>query len=333
MKLKVFSFQERHYKKLVAFFVVLVTAVSVYFSINYTKNNEQSVGFVTFLVSIAYALFLFIVGLYISTIKGKLDNKFFVAKDHYVTISKLNGLFSSPKNEICNYENTRLFIISHQAFTSRIDGMEEGKAYIKPTCFSNRQIYLKCEFAFLQTYDDFFKKIRNTVSDYTETHEITKKVPYPHISNIDRFISNYSAWFSEHFTASDEQVQNFCEFTNELLQSNKGLRLRLWLQKSAIAKWNQIISKKIKARKGDLESIYGQKLVDALDSEYQLKHIMNALESMLSAIKQQEEDISDISNSIGELHDSIDEKISQISEMLTVESEKLDSVLDQLDDF
>lgn len=332
MKIKVFSFQERHYKILASIFIILVTAASVYFFIRNAKTSEQNTEITTFLISIAYALLLFIIGLYISTTKEKLDNKFFVAKDHYVTISRLDALFTSRKNEICNYENTRKFIISHQVFTARADGMEEKDAYIKSTCYAYRQAYLKCELSFQQTYDDLLQKIRNAVSNYTETHGITKKVPYPHVSNIDNFISNYSAWFSEYFSASDEQVQSFCEFSNELLKTHKRLRLRLWLQKTVIVQWNQRISRKIDACKSNLESVYGQKLVDTLDSEYRLEHILSNLESILRTITQQDESISSMNDSIGKLFDDVEEKISQLSEMLSSESEKLDLVLDQLDD-
>lgn len=157
------------------------------------------------------------------------------------------------------------------------------------------------------------------------------KVPYPHISDLDKFILGSSEWLREHYVVTEEQIENFQNFIENLFKHTKRVRLQLWFNKIVLAYLNKKIIKKILKYKRKLETLYGQKLLNSINQDEQQNSILIALDTLSTTVKRMYEDISDIRNAIYSIGEDTDHKLSELADKLVLAIERVDEVLEQID--
>lgn len=330
MKFRVLTFQERYYKRIIAFLTLVVTIVSVLGYIYTFSSNNGHLDAIAFLISIFYALILFLFGIYLSAMNTRIEEKIFEKKKCYIEICKLYNLFHIFNTKVINYKNTRLFIISHKAFTARAEGVESKDAYIKSDCYGLKQTYLKCEQSFEQTYDCLLKNLCAAVFEYVANQDFKSKVPYPHILDLDDFFLESSAWLKENYVVTEEQTNEFQIFIKNLFKRIKRVHFQLWFNKIALAHLNKKITKKILKYKRKLETLYGQKLLESINQDDQQNSILITLDTLSTTTKRMHEDVSNIRNDIGSIEKDTDHKLSELADMLVLVGEKVDEVLEQI---
>lgn len=89
MRFYIFTIWEIIYKKVITVLVAGTTIWSVYWYLNLKDKSD------TFVVSTVYALFLFIIGIYINTMDKKVNDKFYDREEYYLSLIKLNSVFKT----------------------------------------------------------------------------------------------------------------------------------------------------------------------------------------------------------------------------------------------
>ncbi len=89
MRFYIFTIWEIIYKKVITVLVAGITIWSVYWYLNLKDKSD------TFVVSTVYALFLFIIGIYINTMDKKVNDKFYDREEYYLSLIKLNSVFKT----------------------------------------------------------------------------------------------------------------------------------------------------------------------------------------------------------------------------------------------
>lgn len=158
MKFTIFSFQEKHYKKITAGCTAAITGIGIYLYIDSLNSLNPNANLISFVVSIAYALALFILGLYLSSQSSKIQNRFWIVKEYYTSLCSLQVFFCNKQLTKYNYSDIQSFILFHQSFTGHAT-KEFDNPLIKNNCFTYTSKYLKHEKAFLSTYSILLQQI------------------------------------------------------------------------------------------------------------------------------------------------------------------------------
>lgn len=139
MKFRILSFQEKNYKSVITLFVILLTVLSLYFFINSGEDVQSLLGFV---ISIIYALALFLIGIYINSVTAKIENRFLTMKTVYHELSLLRACWKHAQKDLLfsDYFKTSTNIISIKVFTE-LD--KESPTMVKSDYFKYRNGFVK----------------------------------------------------------------------------------------------------------------------------------------------------------------------------------------------
>lgn len=291
MKFTIFSFQERHYKKIAVACTVLITVISISVYFCSLKVQDTNSNLISFIVSIAYALALFVLGLYLSTQSARLENRFLAIKEQYLSLCNFQGLFSSECIAKENFNDLKSFVIFHQLFTARSDEEKVDKPFINGDFYTYKSRYLKCEKNFQSVHDELITKISKSVNTFIEENGIVKKVPYPHVNSIEDFFSNFHAWVEQHFEPNKPQMQLLSDFQVQFLREQRSLIGTLTKKAKYLIAKNKKIRKKISDNKNKIEAIYGQKLHREIERESLISNAMSNIDSLLQKISTQTENL------------------------------------------
>ncbi|MGG4107955.1 hypothetical protein AAXB25_29105 [Paenibacillus lautus] len=224
MQFYIFSKHERFYK-VIAFslvFIVTIACIYLYISLNNTlKSNELNI--LTFVLSLFYALLLFIIGIYLTTMQNKTGNLLYRRKQQY---RYLKGLLSSYSGKFTVDVDTKTLystIVFLQVLTGRTDS--DKKAPIPQDGFEFTDKYLKLEKSFLEYRASIDKIGSNNQPDQDTDFKLTKskyksvekKVKKYHLNIIkqaNKNIIKIEKVYGERLTVS---LQDEDSLTNNLL--------------------------------------------------------------------------------------------------------------------
>jgi len=130
--------------------VIIGTTVASIFIYLKNSNNDK----MTFIISIVYALFLFVIGTYMYNMSSKTQNLLYRRKNQYINLKILYSMYSS---EVFSDNEDRLFsfINMNKGFTGRFkEKGEKVKPYIQQEGFSFKPKYIQLEKLFLDEWGD-----------------------------------------------------------------------------------------------------------------------------------------------------------------------------------
>jgi len=224
MKFYIFSKHERFYK-IIAFslvFIVTIACIYLYINLNNTlKSNELNI--LTFVLSLFYALLLFIIGIYLTTMQNKIGNLFYRRKQQYRYLKDLRSSYSGKFTLDADAKTLHHTIIFLQVLTGRTD--LDKKAPIPQDGFEFTNKYLKLEKTFLEYRASIDKKdFKNQPDQDTEFKlekskykSVEKKVKNHHlkiIKRLDKNIIKIEKVYGERLT---ESLQDEDSLTRNLL--------------------------------------------------------------------------------------------------------------------
>jgi len=173
MRFYIFTIWEIIYKKVITVLVAGITIWSVYWYLNLKDKSD------TFVVSTVYALFLFIIGIYINTIDKKINDKFYDRKEYYLSLIKLNSVFKTFDLENYSDDNILQSIINFQGFTSRSSELKKYPPYIPIKGFKFKDEELNVENEFIEKRRSLITTLHKNIMDYIDNNSIEKKMSLP----------------------------------------------------------------------------------------------------------------------------------------------------------
>ncbi|KLU53417.1 hypothetical protein EL84_14070 [Paenibacillus sp. VT-400] len=186
MKFYIFSKHERFYKVIAFSLVFIVTIACIYFYINLNntlKSNELNI--LTFVLSLFYALLLFIIGIYLTAMQNKSGNLFYRRKQQYRYLKSLRLSYSGKFTLDVDAKTLHHTIIFLQILTGRIDS--DKKVPIPQDGFEFTNKYLKLEKTFLE-YRASLDKIDSKKQPDQDTDFKPKKSKY---KSVEKKVKNY----------------------------------------------------------------------------------------------------------------------------------------------
>ena len=255
MKFRIFTFQEIIYKWLSYSIVFVVTILSIIFYLFSNSNsgkedNLLNTDEITFILSVFYALFLFIVGVYMTSMSNQTQNMFYRRKEQYINLKRLSELYSVTKSKD---KDLLSFIFMNKGFTGRTD--QNIKPYIKQDGFEFTKRYLQLESSFVEQWGILQKEWNNSINTYIESLNLKNKVRNIFIHDLEEFLYDVDNWMKDKPDLTTEQSESFISFVDRLRSDYKKKCKRFEKTKKKIEKANKKTSKKnrsqyIEVRKG-----------------------------------------------------------------------------------
>lgn len=330
MKFNIFSFQEQYYKKIAAVCTIFITGIGILSYLSSLESQNPNANLISFVVSIVYALALFILGLYLSSQSSRIQNRFWVVKEYYVSLCSLQSIFYHKQLSMHDYSDIQSFILFHQGFTGRAEKFENS--YIKNNCFTYTSNYLKHEKKFLSTYNELLLQVNKQLNDYITKNDLPKKVPYPNINKIENFILGFDFWLENNLNLYDLNEQHIKEMHSQILKEYKPLFTSLKRESLYIVLTNYIIGKKIRSYRNQIETIYGQKLHQELKQDELFNKtiidINNSFQEITNHIATTESNDIELLDSISVIKD----EMSTLFQLLSVQKDEIELINDILSD-
>lgn len=324
MNFKVFGLHEKIYKFLVYGIVIISTISCIYYYIKTVNKSD------TFIISIVYALLLFIVGIYITTMQNKVQNSFYRRKDQYHVMKKLNALFLTTDTNSCSDDDLRSFIIFHKGFTGRThDGYKdkENPIYIDPDCFNYKNSFIILENKFIENQSVILHILNVKTNEYIDGNHLNKKVPYILISKVIEFLEDTSGWCEKNLELTTLQLEDFIEYIDKILEGSNKIIKEFKITISNLNKKHLKYSKKIKSIINKIENIYGERLFNEINKNDTIAHKFGVLEDLIKEVDRNmatyeshnelHEELEGVFNSTQEIKLKIDE-LSAMIELYTV---------------
>lgn len=319
MKFNIFGVFERIYKWIAYGSVLLISFVSVLYYLHLEEKSD------TFIIGTLYALFLFIIGIYLTNMSNKIQNLYHRKKEQYLILKKLKDLFSLDNSSSSSSDEAIKFIISHRVFTGRTDGQTIEKAYIAQDGFSYKKDYLELEEKIYKQYGEILQVLNTRIKEYIDYNNLNKKVTYIHLHTIDSFVENIETWQQEYLDLSSIQQSEFFEFSDKLLKELKKAIRELKKRINKIVKMHHkyylIINREIER----MEIIFGDTLINDINFLDNLSYNLNVLEQLIKDIDRKlllHSDIEEIEVAVSKLGSwlqDIDSKIDSIMEIVEAE--------------
>lgn len=258
---------ERNYKMVSALMVVFAT---VSCCIAFLLSNKDSVA--SFFISMLYALGLYIVGVFTSTMSERVASSLHKKAQVYINLKRINELLDSFEHHVTltgtdtikdEIETLYSNIIFFNSFTGHTnDTSIDDNPYIKNLGVIFDEDFLRTQKQFFEMSKSIVTDVNGKLQDYIKANDVKTKVPYPHFDL--KHISNPNLWCTEYVDGDYKDIleliydiyeqygQNFEELRNLMIAIN-----------------NSLEEYKIECKKSisQLERMYGQKLKDFLEGE------------------------------------------------------------------
>lgn len=259
MKFRSTSWLERNYKTITALSVVIATIVcSLCFLLKPSDNN------ITFFTPIAYALLLYLAGVFSNSISSQILSSLPEKAEIYKNLKKVEELLNSVnKKEENGLEEIRDAIIWVRLFTGRL-GKEEidSKPYIRKNLgFSVDKDYVIIEQEYCDTYDTLQKSVETAVRKYVQENNIQSKTPYFIVN--EKAVFEPAQWCKNTF----DDYKGVLEVIYNSFEEN---RKSVDLLENLIVKIGTCFERfqsQCKESLKQIESLFGRKLTDYLEQE------------------------------------------------------------------
>lgn len=258
---------ERNYKAVSALMVVLATVSCCIVFLLFDKNSVAS-----FLISMLYALVLYIVGVFTSTMSERVVSSLHKKAQVYINLKRINELFDSFEYHVTLTETDTIKdgietlysnIIFFNSFTGHInDTSIDDNPYIKNLGVIFDQDFLRTQKRFFEMSKSIVADVNDKLQDYIKANDVKTKVPYPHFDL--KHISNPNLWCTEYVDGDCRDILELIyDIYEQYEQKFEVLRNLMIFINNSFGEY------KIECKKGisQLERMYGQKLTDFLEEE------------------------------------------------------------------
>lgn len=315
MKFKIFTLLELIYTK-VAYtlvFIITISCVVLYF---YKRDSEE----IAFIISLFYALFLFIISVYINTVSTRVQNTFHRRKEQYRSLKDLAEIY---KPTFSAADDLLSHIMLAQGMTGRIGNGK--RPFIRINGFEYTEKYLKLEESYLALRSDLHALLNDEINKYIYSHKPKKKVRNVFVHDINKFIDGVDDWVDKHFDLTVEERTNFCNHVEYQLKVNKKKFNKWYSSTNKIKKMIKKTSEKCHENMLRIERVYGEMLFETLNEENTLYTNFNVLEKLIQEVKDEV---------LTHLHflEITDEYYEKVHHYLKVMDRKLESIKEEVEE-
>lgn len=315
MKFKIFKLRELIYKNIAytLVFIITVGCIVLYF---YKRDSEE----IAFIISLFYALFLFIISVYINNMSTKIQNMFHRRKEQY---RSLKGLAEVYKPTSWEKEDLLSYVIFVQGMTGRIG---EGKRpFIIINGFEYTEKYLKLEKSYLVLRKDLHALLNDEINKYIPSNKLTKKVRNVFVHDITKFFADVNGWLEEHLDLTAKERVGFLNFIEDFCNVNKK-KFKEWDRTTnKIKKMIRKTSEKCQKNMLRIEEVYGEMLFETLSEENVLYTNFNVLEKLIQEVKDETLVYSDF-------EEITDKYFERIHDYLKVLERKLELIKEEVEE-
>lgn len=281
MKFNVFTFEELRYKVLVFLLVVVITIATVFAYLNVPKGTDT--GFTSYVLSITYALLLFIVGLYITHMSSKKQNMFLKRKEQYKSLHQLLNLYETDAFKE-NYDEMYNVVFSQVLMRN---AKPNGNSLISFKGYEQTEKYLNIEKEFLSTTKEINELLNKEVKNYVAAKKIKMKVKFLFIVDKTIFFKDVKKWAEEHLDLSDIETVEFVQFANNLPNAHNKIFKKMNKTSNKLKKERNIAHKKCKNNIRNIEEMYGDLLVESLKEEKELSSNFLFIQQLIQELKEE----------------------------------------------
>lgn len=228
MKIKVFGFHERLYQWIASVSVVLITIGCVVYYLELKENsvagNKEAKVLLfefqdsSFIIGVVYALFLFIVGLYLSSMSSKVQNLYYRRKEQYKNLNRLSEVVSIELMDDISDDKFVSRIILHRGFTGRL-GENKRRPYIIEDGYKYTSKYLKLEDDLLEQRSKLIEFINLKINKYIDCYSLKKKHLNVFLHDLDKFLLDINSWTDEHLEVTEIQRKTFYDYIRKLVDT------------------------------------------------------------------------------------------------------------------
>lgn len=341
MTFKVFGFHERFHKWLAFMSVVLITigCVTYYLllkafnttfqeKINLEPLKDNFSGYFliefqdsSFILSVVYALFLFVVGLYLTSMSTKVQNLYYRRKDQYKNLKRLNEVLSVEKMNDLSDQSITSVIIMHRGFTGRLSDQKQ-RPYIQQDGFSYSARYLKLEESILIGQRSLIEVFNLKLNKYIDCCGFNKKQRNIFVTDLDKFLINTDTWINDRLDLTESQLNLFKQYIDNIVKMCSKQMKKYTKSK---VKFKKIMLRSQRKNKGiisRIEDVYGARLQNDILFEDNLTHNLYELENLIKAVDNKiltyddlQELFSEQNSELLEVLESINNRIHELKEM------------------
>lgn len=334
MKFKIFGIYEVVYKIATYLIVTCVTIAAIYYYF-YTKDKNN-----TFIVATLYATFLFIVGIYLSNMEKKIENKIYERINAYVNLCRVKNLLD---DDISTTHSIKIAIITFKVLSGRADDIsleKRKKAFCQKMDFDylmntpaqhqrpqnampnfiNEEGFVfteninNIENAYMNLESELNKELTDSINEYLKRSEI--KADVLTFSELDFLDTNYDEWCDTHIVGTDKQIEAVKNFIYTKIESLYERICLLNIKRKKVEKYYKKCLQKTNKNIKRLEAIYSNKLHYIIDSDNITIQTSNEIKEYLDTIYREQENLyqlDDITNAIRECEQTVDNIYSKIS--------------------
>ncbi|SFM42212.1 hypothetical protein SAMN03159341_13226 [Paenibacillus sp. 1_12] len=342
MKYKVFGFHERLHKWLASMSVVFITIGCVVYYLllkKYNTTDQEKINIKpskgsffehfliefqdsSFILSVVYALFLFMVGLYLTSMSSKVQNLYYRRKEQYKNLKRLNEVLSVEKMNDLSDRGIRSVIITHQGFTGRISDQKQ-RPYIQQDGFRYTAKYLKLEESILLEQGSLVEVFNLKLNKYIDCYGLSKKNLNVFITELDTFLYEIDSWVENRLELTEVQLISFKRFINKIVLAYSKRIRNYTKSKVKLMKIMLRSQRKNKVIISRIEEVYGARLHNDIIFEDNLTQNLYVLENLIKAIDNKiltyddlQELFSEQNSELLEIIESINSRIYEMKEMI-----------------
>ncbi|QSO48354.1 hypothetical protein [Alicyclobacillus mengziensis] len=322
MKFRIFGWHELTYKWIALLVMVALTFGSLKYHASHPTDD--------FVISIIYALFLFIVGIYTANMSSTVQNLFYRRREQYLNMKSLKLALSLEKLESLSDDSVKSFIITHQVFTARswTPTEQTPRPIVRTEGFTYKKAYIELETDILNELRKFAQDIELGVRQHIECNRLKQKVRYINVSEMDKISRDVDAWIDAHLELDEQQTNDFKRFINLFVMTREKEIRRYEKKKEKFRKLNLKYVDKVNKIIQRIERTYGDRLKFELEEKHDLKYRLNVLEELITNVKENLLDDDDIERIVGDKLDDISSNLEAInSEISHLREDVEDSIL------
>ncbi|MGG0464551.1 hypothetical protein [Priestia aryabhattai] len=318
MKFKIFTFHELRYKIFAYSLAFIITIASILAYLNLPKDADTSLA--SFVLSVVYALVLFVIGLYINNMSSSEKNMFYKKKEQYKGLKRLLEIYEiKPYKE--NEDELFWFITNLEAFTTKTS--PTAKPYLSFDGYSYSQKYLKLKEEYASQIKYVSDLLNKEVNDYIATNKLKKEVRYLTVNIFDRIaiFNDTNSWISEHLDLSEEEINEFTRFLNNLPREQKNTFRKMEKISNRLKKEKDKGHKKCKKNIRRIEEMYGDMLFESLEEENVLVSNFITIQRLIEELKEElltesyfESNMDSFSDKLEMISDRIDSRLNNVTE-------------------
>ncbi|MEK4626559.1 hypothetical protein MKY06_30140 [Priestia sp. FSL P4-0332] len=321
MKFSVFTFQELRYKTIAYLLAFIITIVSIIAYLKLPKGADTSLA--SYVLSIVYALTLFVVGLYINNMSSKQQNMFLKRKGQYKSLHQLLEFYEIKAFKE-NEDEMFKYVIFSQSFMKRTKG--KGNSLISFKGYEQTKKYLKIEEDFLSKTKEIHDLLNKELKNYVAAKKLKMKVKFLFVADKAAFFNDTKKWAEEHLELSDEEEAEFIHFVNNLPNEQKRVFRKMEKLSNRLKNERDKSHKKCKKNIQKIEEIYGDLLFESLEEEKGLNTNFLIIEQLIQELKEELLTESYFESTLESSFDKVEDILNRMDDRLQYVKEEVEDI-------